>query len=419
MLGQLSLSLVPSEHNGFNVSCFGFKDGSIDLTASGGAAPYTYTWSTGTSAEDLSDLPSGFYSVRVVDANQVEGRAEITLTEPDAMKADVQPYEYGNGYNISLYNAYNGSINLAVYGGVAPFTYDWSDGATSEDRNALGSDNYSVTITDANGCVLKTDPVYLRQPERSDWTMSGNSGTNPATHFFGTTDNQDVVFKSNGQERLRLLGDGSIKLLGSLGTGPLYRDPNGILRAGGPLNLDPAPVEPCALTLGDFPYWETDGNTFQYPQCDPGIAPILGSRSPHPIKFITDDQERMILTVEGKLGLGTEPPPGPVNQYRLFVEDGIVTRDVLAKAGPWPDYVFKEGYHLLSFDELRGFIRGHGHLPGMLSAAEVETKGGIELADSHTRLVKVVEEQALYILQLEERFKLLEQRVIELGSTSR
>lgn len=415
MLGQINLSLVPSEHNGFNVSCFGFKDGSVDLTVTGGTAPYTYLWSSGATTQDVANLPAGFYAVTVVDANMLEGRGEITLTEPDNMKADVQPFEYGNGYNISLFNAYNGSINLTVYGGVAPFTYDWSDGATSEDRTALGSDNYSVTITDANGCVLKTDPVYLRQPDRSDWTMSGNAGTNPTTHFFGTTDNQDVVFKSNGQERLRLENDGTMKVA-SLAFDEGYRlvmvDASGRLKLLTDHDLNDAPLATTCYDHGSNLPWTFCGNIV-FPTAK------LGTKNNVPLRLISNNVERMTLYTNGKVGIGTVPPGGPIDQYRLFVEDGIVTRDVLAKVGPWPDYVFKVGYSLLSFDEWRAFIRGNGHLPGMLSAAEVEKKGGIELADSHTRLVKVVEEQALYILQLEERFKLLEQRVIELGSTSR
>lgn len=399
MLGQLNLSLVPSEHNGFNVSCFGFKDGSVDLTVTGGAAPYTYQWSTGATTQGVANLPAGFYAVRVVDANMLEGRSEITLTEPDNLKADVQPYEYGNGYNISLFNAYNGSIDLTVYGGVGPFSYAWSDGAATEDRTTLGSDNFSVTITDANGCILKTDPVYLRQPDRSDWTMSGNAGTNPATHFFGTTDNQDVVFKSNGQERLRLLAAGTLKLEGLTSTTNcrlLYVDENGILKSAGGND------EPVCTTLP----WYLGGNN----NVD-NTNNRLGTNVPFDLVLVTDADEKVRVTVDGKVGIGTLPPAGPIDQYRLFVEDGIVTRDVLAKVGPWPDYVFKEGYSLLSFDEWRTFIRGHGHLPGMPSAADVEKKGGIELADSHTRLLKVVEEQALYILILEERLRSVEKQL--------
>lgn len=405
MLGQLNLSLVPSQHNGYEVSCFGFKDGSIDLTVSGGTAPYTYRWSTGATTEDVGNLPAGFYAVTVTDANQLNGRGEITLNEPDNMKADLQPYEYGNGYNISLFNAYNGSIDLTVFGGVAPFTYSWSDGAATEDRTALGSDNYAVVITDANGCVFKSDAVYLRQPDRSDWTMTGNAGTNPAMHFFGSTDNQDVVFKSNGIESLRLLPNGSLKLAGLATAGNchlLYVDADGILKKAGGTD------EPVCTTLP----WYLGGNI----NVD-NTNNRIGTNVPYDLLVVTDADEKMRVTVDGKVGIGTIPPDGPIEQYRLFVEDGIVTRDVLAKVGPWPDYVFKEGYHLLAFDEWRKFIRGNGHLPGMPSAAEVEKKGGIELADSHTRLVKVVEEQALYILQLEEQFREFERqlKVLELN----
>lgn len=407
MLGQLNLSLVPSEHNGYQVSCFGFKDGSVDLTVTGGTPPYTFAWTNGATTEDVANLPAGFYGVTVADANQMNGRGEITLTEPASLRADVLPFEYGNGYNISLFNAYNGSINLTVDGGVPPFNFAWSDGPTTEDRTALGSDNYSVTITDANGCILRTDPVYLRQPDRSDWTMNGNAGTIPGTHFFGTTDNQDVVFKSNGQERLRLEDDGSLKAT-SLAFDHGYRlvmvDSTGRLKLLTDNNGNDAPLATTCYDHGSNLPWTFCGNIV-FPTAK------LGTRNNVPLRLISNNVERMTLYTNGKVGIGTVPPGGPIDQYRLFVEDGIVTRDVLAKVGPWPDYVFKEGYHLLSFDEWRNFIRDNGHLPGLLSAAEVEKKGGIELADSHTRLVKVVEEQALYILRLEERIKQLEMSI--------
>ncbi|MBV6406237.1 MAG: hypothetical protein GFGODING_03022 [Flavobacteriales bacterium] len=407
MFGQLNLSLVPAEHNGYHISCFGSKDGNIDFSVTGGTAPYTFLWSTGATTEDVTDLPAGFHAVTVTDANAVVGRGEITLTEPDNMKADVQPFEYGNGYNISLFNAYNGSINLTPHGGVAPYTYTWSDGATTEDRVALGSDNYAVTITDANGCILKTDPVFLRQPDRSDWTMNGNAGTNSATHFFGTTDDQDVVFKSNGQERLRVEDDGTLKAT-SLAFDHGYRlvmvDSTGRLKLLTDNNGNDAPLATTCYDHGSNLPWTFCGNIV-FPTAK------LGTRNNVPLRLISNNVERMTLYTNGKVGIGTIPPGGLIDQYRLYVEDGIVTRDVLVKVGDWPDYVFKEGYNLLSFDAWRSFIRDNGHLPGLRSAAEVEKKGGIELADSHTRLVKVVEEQALYILKLEERLRSVEEQL--------
>ncbi|MEB2342651.1 MAG: hypothetical protein OZ932_11690, partial [Flavobacteriia bacterium] len=94
----------------------------------------------------------------------------------------------------------------------------------------------------------------------------------------------------------------------------------------------------------------------------------------------------------------------------LFVEDGIATRDVLVKLGAWPDYVFSEDYRLMPLGELRAFLRKNKHLPGIPSAAELEAKQGVELGDMQRKLVQVVEEQALYILELEARIKALEER---------
>ncbi len=415
MLAQLNLSLVPSEHNGYQVSCFGAKDGTIDLNVTGGTPPYSYDWSTGANTQDVSGLAAGYYAVRVKDAGGLDVRDEITLNEPAPLKYEATVQEYPNGFNISCYQCYNGNIQIAPVGGVAPFAYLWKDGATTQNRTGLGEDALNLRITDVNGCEVETETFIIRAPDRSDWTMTGNANTTPGTQYIGTSDNKDLVFKSNGQEGLRLKSDGALKatsLAFDHGYSLVMVDSTGQLKLLTDHNSNDAPL---AITCNDH------GSNLPWTFCGNIVFPTarLGTRNNVPLRLISNDQERMILHTNGKVGIGTTPPPGPIDQYRLFVEDGIVTRDVLAKVGAWPDYVFKEGYHLLSFDEWRAFIRNKGHLPGMLSAAEVAKKGGVELADSHTRLVKVVEEQALYILQLEDQLRGFEQRLKALEASHR
>lgn len=400
----LTLSITATDHHGFQVSCFGGKDGAIDLTVTGGTAPYTYTWSTGATAQDISGLAAGYYAVVVRDDAGGSARAEITLNEPSVLKYDATVQEYPNGFNISCFQCFNGNIQFTPSGGVAPYSYLWRDGVTTQNRSGLGEDALSVTITDLNGCQLESETFMIRSPDRTDWTMGGNAGTDPNTQYIGTSDNKDVVLKSNGQERLRLLGNGNIKLAGSLGNvGVLYNDPDGVLRSGGP-NINALPQgSPCRL-LDYFLFWQPTGNTF--PLLCSGLVPKLGSLDSHDVGVITNGQERMRFNTTGQVGIGTIPPMS--SNYLLFVEGGISTRDVLVKAGTWPDYVFERDHALPSFDELRRYISEHRHLPLMPSAKEVEEKGGFEVGDIETRLLRALEEQALYILLLEQRITALE-----------
>lgn len=122
----------------------------------------------------------------------------------------------------------------------------------------------------------------------------------------------------------------------------------------------------------------------------------------------------MRITAEGKIGIGVAAAdiPGSSSVYDLFVDGGIATRDVQVKIGPpWPDFVFDAGHHLIPLDQLRTYLCANRHLPGIPSAAQVEANGGVELGDLQARMLKVVEEQALYILQLEERLGAMEQRM--------
>ena len=69
-------------HTQMDVLCFGESTGSIDLSVSGGTAPYTYLWSTGEVTQDINGIPAGIYDVDVFDDNNCLAELQVTITEP-------------------------------------------------------------------------------------------------------------------------------------------------------------------------------------------------------------------------------------------------------------------------------------------------------------------------------------------------
>lgn len=134
--------------NPTNTSCYGINDGSIDLTVSGGASPYTYLWTTGAVTEDINGLAPGAYSVTVTDANHCTTTGTTTIASPAALSIIevISPPSCVPGND--------GSIDITVLGGTAPFTYAWSTGSTNEDLSSLNVGTYSVTVTDLNNCTI-------------------------------------------------------------------------------------------------------------------------------------------------------------------------------------------------------------------------------------------------------------------------
>ena len=83
---------------------------------------------------------------------------------------------------------------------------------------------------------------------------------------------------------------------------------------------------------------------------------------------------------------------------------------VLANA--FPDYVFKKDYQLMSITELDNYIQNNGHLPGMPTADEV-AKNGIDLGELVRKLVEKNEELVLLLIDMEKKFKVLEQKITD------
>jgi hypothetical protein len=127
------------------------NDSSIDLSVSGGTAPYTYSWSNGATTQDISNLAPGNYTVNVTSANGLTGTLTLNVQaiSPVAITGFTSP--------ATLPNFNNGSINITVTPPVG-YTYNWIrvgggwPGSTAEDIQNLIPGSYTVTATNSFGC---------------------------------------------------------------------------------------------------------------------------------------------------------------------------------------------------------------------------------------------------------------------------
>lgn len=144
-----------------NVSCFGGNNGTLSAAVSGGTTPYTYSWSSpGGSGATLSSLGVGVYTVTVTDQAGCVAQATGSVTQPAQLSAAV-----ASSANPSCFGFQNGSATAGVSGGTAPYTYSWNSvpAQTAQVATGLGAGTYSITITDANGCIAQASAT-LTQP---------------------------------------------------------------------------------------------------------------------------------------------------------------------------------------------------------------------------------------------------------------
>ncbi|MCG3166652.1 MAG: hypothetical protein POELPBGB_02432 [Bacteroidia bacterium] len=159
--GISSSVIALSFAGGFNITCNGANDGGIDLTVLNASGNTTYLWSNGATTEDISNLPAGTYSVVATDVNGCTTASSATLTEPPVLTATPDVFEYNGNVNISCNGFSDGSINTVVAGGTTPYNYAWSSGQNTANISNLTAGNYSVTVTDANGCTVNLSATLV------------------------------------------------------------------------------------------------------------------------------------------------------------------------------------------------------------------------------------------------------------------
>ncbi|GAB4094133.1 hypothetical protein GCM10028786_30600 [Flaviaesturariibacter terrae] len=163
-----------------NAACFGGNTGAINLTPSGGVGGYTFLWNNASSTtEDRTGLTAGTYAVTITDANGCIGTVNnILVSQPSAAVSGSTVVT-----NVACFGGANGAINLTPSGGTAGYTFNWGNSITTEDRVGLASGNYSVTITDANGCTGTLSNIQVTQPSAP---VSGTASVSNVSCFGGS-----------------------------------------------------------------------------------------------------------------------------------------------------------------------------------------------------------------------------------------
>lgn len=464
------VSLTSPQHHGYNISCKGGHDGQIDLTVDGGVPPYKYDWSTGSFDEDISNLEAGEYSVRISDGNSAEIVTSIQLTQPSgSLKVTLTPQVYSNGFNLSCHDCANGSITCIGSAGTPPYALMWSNAQTNSTISGLQALEYTCTITDINGCTT-SERATLHSPDRDDWSMAGNANTNSSSQFIGTTDNHDLVFKTNNIQRMSISSIGNIVVnqgitVDSLNVGSRLllngKYAIGHQTASGsypeifsfgklPTNSTYSISSCTSPVLNTFPNYQFGGTIQLYgnsafggnlnvmdlgfdgansiidatgTSSDPNSNRLLINYYCGKDVFVGNElsgdltANRNFFT-HGKVGIGTTNinACSDCNDYNLFVTKGIRTEKVkvdIASTNGWADFVFDSSYIIMPMPELLQYLQLNKHLPDVPTENEVR-RNGLDVAQTQKLLLQKIEELTLYVLQLNNENENLKSKMDEI-----
>ncbi len=326
-----------------NITCGGLNDGTIDITVSGGLSPYTFAW-TGpngftSSNEDLSGLEPGDYNLTVTDANTclVSFPGQETIIEPSSVLVTNVTH-----VDILCNGDTNGSININVGGGIAPYVYNWTNStgtsvSSIQDPVGLPADTYSLAIMDANGCTFNfPDLAVISEPPPLTASLAKTD-----VSCFGAGDGTITVTPTGGAGGYEFSSDGvnyqGGTTLGSLTPG-FYsirtRDANlcvvtDTITILGPTEiliqsetatylcpgnlLGTISINGVSGGIGSYTYSINNGTDFYSSNLFNGLAP--GS-------YQTVVQDASGCLVSGNLNVLVEPPPFQITR---FEQDDITT----------------------------------------------------------------------------------------------
>ncbi len=270
-------------------SCYDNSDGAIDLMIFGGTGPFSYSWSTFSNSQDITNLAGGSYSVTVTDDRDCVVVDTIEVFAPDTLQINIDSLS-----NMSCLGIVDGYIRAAGVGGRPPYRYLWENGITSPVLTNLEAGQYTLTLTDFNGCqvvetieILEPDEltvglVDFTQPQcEGDFTgvieVDAQGGTPPYNYLWNPSGENGPILSGLGvgtytlvvQDANNCLSDTLTKRLDPLNDLNLQiaiTPPACVGPTTGTINLIPNGVSPFAYNWerGDTTATITAVNTGQY-----------------------------------------------------------------------------------------------------------------------------------------------------------
>ncbi|HEU4717251.1 MAG TPA: gliding motility-associated C-terminal domain-containing protein, partial [Bacteroidia bacterium] len=170
-----------------DASCFGGSDATATVNPSGGTAPYTYSWSpSGGTNATATGLAPGTYTCTITDAGGCTATQTVSVSQPTQLSSTTT----SNPATCFAYSDGSGSVTAA--GGTPGYTYSWApSGGTAQSATGLQAGTYTVTTTDANGCITTqsvtvTQPTQLNVTTTPDAVCAGSQATISASASGGT-----------------------------------------------------------------------------------------------------------------------------------------------------------------------------------------------------------------------------------------
>lgn len=211
------LEIEMSEINA--TSCLGNSDGEAKLKIlKGRGEPYKIEWSHGLKNQlHAKNLKSGTYSVKVSD------QFACSKTIYFEIKSNSEEMEISESMNhVSCNSSEDGAISIGVSGGIAPYTFSWSNGAVTNEVKGLGPGDYQVLIKDQKGCsISKTYKINAALPleisgevksellcfnsEEGEISLNIMGGTSPYTyHWSNGADSKDIQNLETGEYHVKV-----------------------------------------------------------------------------------------------------------------------------------------------------------------------------------------------------------------------
>ena len=186
------------------------SNGSIVISATGGAAPYNYMWNDPSSStnDTLINLLPGSYSVTITDNNLCVFDTTFQILQLSGTLGSSI-----NSIDITCFGYSNGTLSAIGVGGTNPLTYQWSNSQNTSSITNLNQGAYSVTITDNNGCssvstanVAEPDPIsildslYITNGNTGNIEITVTGGTSPYSYIWSNNETTEhITYISNGE----------------------------------------------------------------------------------------------------------------------------------------------------------------------------------------------------------------------------